>query len=152
MFCHNCGKKLSDGAKFCKFCGAKQEEEEKSEDLFGFDEKKDEAEGVKAGREDAFAHGDPRPSGAPPAGGYVPPQYNRYAPDDAPNAGYGVLSFFFPIVGLILALIWRDNYPKRARSCAIGTIVGVAVGVVFSIILTIVTLVIADNAGFYYYY
>lgn len=151
MFCHNCGKKLSDDAKFCKFCGAKQEEEEKSEDLFGFDEKKDEAEGAKAGREDA-SHGDPRPSGAPPAGGYVPPQYNRYAPDDAPNAGYGVLSFFFPIVGLILALIWRDNYPKRARSCAIGTIVGVAVGVVFSIILTIVTLVVANSAGFYYYY
>lgn len=151
MFCHNCGKKLSDDAKFCKFCGAKQEEEEKSEDLFGFDEKKDEAEGAKAGREDA-SHGDPRPSGAPPAGGYVPPQYNRYAPDDAPNAGYGVLSFFFPIVGLILALIWRDNYPKRARSCAIGTIVGVAVGVVFSLILTIVTLVVANSAGFYYYY
>lgn len=151
MFCHNCGKKLSDDAKFCKFCGAKQEEEEKSEDLFGFDEKKDEAEGAKVGREDA-SHGDPRPSGAPPAGGYVPPQYNRYAPDDAPNAGYGVLSFFFPIVGLILALIWRDNYPKRARSCAIGTIAGVAVGVVFSIILTIVTLVVANSAGFYYYY
>lgn len=151
MFCHNCGKKLSDDAKFCKFCGAKQDEEEKSEDLFAFDERKDEAEGAKAGREDA-SHGDPRPSGAPPAGGYVPPQYNRYAPDDAPNAGYGVLSFFFPIVGLILALIWRDNYPKRARSCAIGTIVGVAVGVVFSIILTIVTLAVANSAGFYYYY
>ena len=34
--------------------------------------------------------------------------------DDAPNAGFAVLSFFVPIVGLILYLVWNDTMPISA--------------------------------------
>ena len=56
---------------------------------------------------------------------------------DNGSAGWGVLGFFFPLVGLILYLIWRDNKPKNAKSAGKGALIGVIVSVVLSIISTI---------------
>lgn len=47
--------------------------------------------------------------------------------DDGPSGGYGVLGFFFPLVGLILYLVWKDDYPLRARSCGTGAAWGFGV-------------------------
>lgn len=72
----------------------------------------------------------------------VPPQqqrYNRYEPDprDAPSAGFAVLGFFFPLIGLILYLVWKDELPQRAHSCGKGALVGVVVYVVVWILAMI---------------
>lgn len=32
-----------------------------------------------------------------------------------PNAGYNILAFFFPIVGLVLWAVWKSKYPLRAK-------------------------------------
>ena len=53
---------------------------------------------------------------------------------DAPSTGYAALSFFFPIVGLILYLVWRASYPQRARSIGRGALLGVAVVVIIYIL------------------
>lgn len=45
------------------------------------------------------------------------------SPDDAPNAGYAVLGFFIPLVGLILYLIWEKDYPQRAKSAGKGALI-----------------------------
>ena len=58
----------------------------------------------------------------------------RPAADDAPSAGFSVLCFFFPIVGLILYLVWQDTYPLRAKSCGKGAIIGVVVEVVLGLL------------------
>lgn len=71
--------------------------------------------------------------------GFTPAVKSGARPDDAPSAGFAVLCFFFPILGLILFLVWNNDYPQRAKSCGkgalISVIVGVAVGVITFIIL-----------------
>ena len=64
---------------------------------------------------------------------------------DAPSGGYAALGFFFPVVGLILYLVWKDQTPLRARSAGKGALIGMIVGVVLSILLTIVS--VAINAS-----
>ena len=61
----------------------------------------------------------------------------NYMNDDEPSAGFGVLSFFFPLVGLILFLVWKDERPLRAKSCGKGALISVIVSVVSGILLGI---------------
>ncbi|MDR0299343.1 MAG: hypothetical protein LBI13_04600 [Streptococcaceae bacterium] len=44
--------------------------------------------------------------------------------NDSGSFGYAALGFFFPIVGLILWLVWRENYPQKSRSARNGMITG----------------------------
>jgi hypothetical protein len=44
--------------------------------------------------------------------------------------GWAVLGFFFPIVGLILYLVWKDDRPKASLSAGKGALVSVVVNVV----------------------
>ena len=45
-------------------------------------------------------------------------------PNDAPNKGFAVLSFFFPLIGLILWIVWNNSSPKKAKSCGTGALIG----------------------------
>jgi len=45
----------------------------------------------------------------------VPQPYRSYINSDAPSGGYAFLGFLIPIVGLVLYLVWKDEYPLRAR-------------------------------------
>ena len=53
--------------------------------------------------------------------------------NDSGSLGWGVLSFFLPIVGLILFLVWRQEKPKSARVSGIGALIGTGVNVMLSI-------------------
>lgn len=62
---------------------------------------------------------------------YQNPQYQQYqqyqnqnAVRDSGSAGWGVLGFFIPIVGLILFLVWRKDKPKSAKVAGIGALIG----------------------------
>lgn len=59
---------------------------------------------------------------------------------DAPNAGFAVLGFFFPIIGLILYLVWHKDYPLKAKSCGKGALIGVIVYVVLIVIVVIIAI------------
>lgn len=70
--------------------------------------------------------------------------------NDESSVGYAILCFFFPIIGLILYLVWKDDYPKRAKSCGKGALVAVivdAVLVVLYIIFIIVMVAIAAGSS-----
>lgn len=54
---------------------------------------------------------------------------------DAPSTGFAVLSFFFPIVGLILYCVWRDTLPQRAKSAGVGGLLGFIIGVILTVIV-----------------
>lgn len=54
--------------------------------------------------------------------------------DDAPSAGFAVLCFFLPILGLILYLVWKDEYPLKAKSCGKGALIGVIIEVVGAVL------------------
>jgi uncharacterized membrane protein YvbJ len=77
---------------------------------------------------------------------------NHYS-NDTGSAGYGILGFFFPIVGLILFLVWKDDKPRSAKSAGIGALVGVISGVVLYIVMWVI-FILAFSAidGFPYQY
>lgn len=73
------------------------------------------------------------------------------SPDDAPNTGFMVLSFFIPLVGLILYLMWHETSPLKAKSCGKGALIGVVVGIVAGIILgSIYSCVLAETYSRYF--
>jgi hypothetical protein len=63
---------------------------------------------------------------------------NNTNPQDAPNAGFAVLSFFFPVVGLILWLVWMNTSPLKAKSCGKGALIGFISGVVLWLIYAVI--------------
>ena len=79
-------------------------------------------------------------------GNNAPAGHNNAGPAaDAPNIGFAILSFFFPLIGLILWLVWKDTYPLKAKSCGKGALIGVIVGVVIGIIAGIIVAVTVNN-------
>lgn len=83
----------------------------------------------------------PTPAPAPTAA----PAPNAQA--DGGSFGWGVLGFCFPIVGLILFLVWKDSKPKSGKVAGIGAIIGFGI----SVLLYIIGFV-AGAAGSYMYY
>lgn len=68
------------------------------------------------------------------------PAYRPYSPEaqtDAPSSLFAVLGFFFPLVGLILYLVYESKSPLKARSAGKGALIGFIVGVVLSAIAMI---------------
>ncbi len=112
MYCKYCGKEIEEGSAFCPHCGKEQQGNAGT----------DAGAGTGAGA-----------NGAPP---YGAPQ--RPVEQDAPSGGFAVLCFFFPLIGLILYLIWKDTLPLRARSCGKGALIGVIVAVALSIFGTVI--------------
>ena len=77
---------------------------------------------------------------------------------DESSVGWGVLGFFFPLIGLILFLVWKRDYPLRAHSVGKGALIGFIVGLVLfiaAIVLYFVLVVGIINSAlqnFNYYY
>ena len=77
--------------------------------------------------------------GAPQSGNYV--QKNQYAYGggsayvaDSGSIGWGVLSCFIPLVGLILFLVWHDEKPRSAKVAGIGALIGVGVSFLLGVL------------------
>ena len=52
---------------------------------------------------------------------------------DTGSVGWGFLGFFFPMLGLILYLIWKDTAPLNAKMSGKGALIGV----IFQVVLII---------------
>lgn len=63
---------------------------------------------------------------------YVNPQ-----PADTGSFGWAVLGFFFPIVGLILFLVWKSEKPVSAKQAGMGALASVISTVVLWILLIV---------------
>lgn len=44
---------------------------------------------------------------------------------------WGLLGFFVPIAGLILYLLWRDDYPLNSQAAGLGALINVGMGLSF---------------------
>ena len=67
------------------------------------------------------------------------------------TAGWGVLGFFFPLVGFILWLVWKDEYPARSASAGICCLVAVCLSVVGRILYGIILgVILASGTGYAY--
>jgi ABC-type Fe3+-siderophore transport system permease subunit len=119
MYCGQCGKYRESDAQFCSGCGMKFNQDGTSSDsAYGSGT----STGTYMGENQS---GDSRGFGG----------YRTAAPMDRGGFWWGFLGFILSgsFIGLILFLIWRDQYPKRAKAI----IKGVIVGWVISIIVTI---------------
>jgi len=65
--------------------------------------------------------------------------------EDSPSTGFAVLGFFFPLIGLILFLVYESKKPKRAKSAGKGALIGFITNIVLSIILVIVYVVFSAS-------
>ena len=74
---------------------------------------------------------------------YVNPQ-----PADTGSFGWAVLGFFFPLVELILFLIWKTERPVSAKQAGMGALVSVIINVVLWLILVMIA-VAAGSATVY---
>ena len=66
-------------------------------------------------------------------------------PLDSRSFGWALLGFLFPVIGLILYLVWKDEYPLRSKSIGKGAIISViTVAALYALyILALVILVVA---------
>ena len=111
MYCSHCGTNLNGDEKFCPNCGAPVGEQKPQSDPF-------------AAKSTTFSDAQSKA---------------QTATGDAPSAGYGILGFLIPIVGLILYVVWKNEYPLRAKSCGKGALVNVILSVVLMILSTAYT-------------
>lgn len=77
---------------------------------------------------------------APPQTQQTSQQNATATVEEGGTAGWAILSFFFPIVGLILFIVWKDSKPKSSSAAGKGALIGVIVGAVFAVIWYIVVL------------
>ena len=148
MYCKFCGKEIPAEALFCPHCGR---------DLAHAANGSRAAGQGAAGQDGNGGYGAPNGYSVPPNNGYgappnVPPYYPPYRADTA-GGGWIALGFFFPLVGLILFLVWQTELPNRAKACGKGALIGVIVAValwVFAFILLFCMAAIFASIGYGY--
>ena len=67
---------------------------------------------------------------------------------DIPSTGLNALSFFIPIVGLILYIVYHDKAPNKAKEIGKWALIGFGIGLIFS---CIVWPILVDEFFWYYY-
>ena len=148
MFCKQCGKEIEDGSSFCPFCGAGQADDAQAQQQAQNQQAQQQAQSQQA-QQQAQSQQPQQPYQAP----YNNNPYNQtyYAPPkpQESGAGWGVLGFFFPVVGLILFLVWKDDHPARSKGAGIGALVSVILNVVWIVIYVVIVVIAAGSAGYY---
>ena len=100
-YCTYCGSQIDDTTLFCPNCGSKQNAENNSGDSSFFEQN---AFGNQGGAPRTFLANDPLVTER--------------------STAITVLSFIFPIIGLILWLVWKDTKPGKSISAAKGGLAG----------------------------
>ena len=59
------------------------------------------------------------------------------AENDKPSTGLNILSFFIPLVGLILYLTQKNQYPVKAKAVGKWALIGWITGIVLTIVYTV---------------
>ena len=77
------------------------------------------------------------------------PQYNQNVNEDKRSAGFCILSFIIPVLGLVLYLVWKDQYPNKAKGCGIAAIIGAVCAVIGGVIRGILTAVFGFSDYYY---
>ena len=121
MYCKNCGELLNDNDRVCPACGTPVDR--------SASEKAKPAQGAPQGGPQTYSY---QEGTSHQAYNYNGPEYQ--AANDSGSAGWGILGCCFPLVGLILYLVWKDTKPKSAKSAGIGAIIGVVAIIVLYVI------------------
>lgn len=70
--------------------------------------------------------------------GYNPYNQQPIYSDDKPDTGMNVLSFFIPLIGIIMYFVEKNTKPNRAKSMLKWSLIGWGVSAAISIIISII--------------
>ena len=71
-------------------------------------------------------------------------------PEDASSFWWALLGFFIPFLGLILYLVFKDDYPLRSKSCGKGALIAVILEVAGWVLCGIIVLLMFSAGMFYF--
>lgn len=108
MYCKNCGTELNENDRVCPDCGTPVD--------------KTAPKGTPNNGPQTYAYSD-NSSASNQTYQYSGPNYQPSA--DSGSKGWGLLGCCFPLIGLILFLVWKDEKPRSAKAVGIGAIIGV---------------------------
>jgi len=81
--------------------------------------------------------------GQPPPNNSYSQNVNAYqGPVDNGSAGWGLLGFCVPLVGLILYLVWKDTQPLNAKSAGTGALISVIISIFLYFFIIVLALAI----------
>ncbi len=130
MFCPKCGSQNSETAAFCVSCGATLK-----------------PTGTTGGN--AFGSTPPPPPPPPPGGNYGGNFGGTPNGDPGADTIMKIVSFCFPIVGLVLYFVWKNEKPKSAKDVCTFAAIGFGVGIVLYIIMAVLGLAAGAVGGGY---
>ena len=120
--CPKCGASLAPDAAFCGICGSKLEP------VVSISYPEESAEMPVMNTPQTSVN-----TPQPVAGSY---QTETDSSQDKPSIGFNILGFLIPLVGLVLYLVWKNEYPLKAKSVGNAALFGVLFNVVVRIITT----------------
>ena len=126
-YCANCGKELADNAAFCSECGAAQQAASQQTYQQQYQEPVYQQTPQQQYQEPVYQQ-------TPQQQYQQPYQAPQQAPADGGSFGWAVLGFCFPLVGLILYLVWKNNKPFSAKKAGIGALVGFVLNLILTFI------------------
>jgi hypothetical protein len=106
MYCRKCGKPINDDDLFCSHCGEPVRRQNYFQQNYYY-----------------------------PQQNYYYPQPTANKPQDKPSAVCDVLAFFFPLIGLILYLVWFNSYPVRAKEIGMWALAGEVVSIALALFI-----------------
>lgn len=139
-FCPGCGKRVEYGMSFCPNCGRSFI---KPSPVYTDSYSEPRQNVYSQPSSNSYWQQSSNSYSQPHQNVYSEPQPNVYSQQqtniekDVPSGGIKALGFFFPIVGLILYLVWNDTMPLKARSAGRGAIFGTIFGAIAYVILMV---------------
>ena len=126
-YCSNCGVQMPDDAQACVNCG--KFVVEVTENTPSWERRYCTQCGAKAEISANFC---------PKCGKSL--EIPKKPAEDKKSVGWGILGFFIPLLGFLLAILWRKEFPLRAKSIFIGAIISFSIAVVGTIVGLVATL------------
>lgn len=167
MNCYNCGNALNENAKFCDACGTAVNEENADIQQNGYFaqqsyEQPQQSYGQPYAQQGYAQQGYNQPYNQPYfQQNYGQPGYNpngypapNFYDADKPDTLINVLSFFIPILGLVMYFVEKDNKPKKAKAALKWALISWAVSAVFVVLYFVFMFVMffVVGSGEVYYY